>query len=144
MPETTAAPASALTRGGRIARALLAGGLLLALGTLVVVPPGKMPLPRCAFYEWTGHGCLTCGMTRSLGALARGEWAAALQYHLMGPLVLIGMILALAALSFEAIGGRAFPRPIGRRGGKRLLWAITAAWFLYWVARLTGTVTTVP
>ncbi|MBN2337628.1 MAG: DUF2752 domain-containing protein [Acidobacteria bacterium] len=133
-----------IPRGVRVLKGVLAGGLLLALGTLAVVPPGKLPLPPCAFYEWTGHGCLTCGMTRSLGALARGEWIAAIQYHLMGPLVLIGMVLALAALSFEAIGGRAFRWPVSRRAGKRLLWAIAAVWLLYWVARLTGTVTTVP
>lgn len=144
MPGMRNAPASAITPGGRIARALLAGGLLLALGTLVVVPPGKLPLPPCVFHEWTGHDCLTCGMTRSLQALARGEWVAALRFHLMGPVVFLGLLLGLGLFSFEAIGGRALRLPLGRRTVRWILFPIAAVWGLYWIARLTGTVTTVP
>ncbi len=35
----------------------------------------------CAVREWTGVGCLTCGLTRAFAALARGEWRASLALH---------------------------------------------------------------
>jgi len=41
----------------------------------------------CQFRRLTGLPCPTCGVTRSLAMLAKGEWRRAVAYHPMGPLV---------------------------------------------------------
>jgi len=91
---------------------LLAGIALAAMvGILALrwVPPGLIPLPRCAFHALTGQPCLTCGGTRAARALSRLDLVAALRANPLvasaliasGPLALWG----LAAWTFK------LPRP---------------------------------
>lgn len=47
------------------------------------------PVPRCTWHELTGVPCPSCGATRSVIALLRGKWTAAL---LMNPLVFLAAI----------------------------------------------------
>lgn len=50
----------------------LLGGLCLRL-----YPPAEVPIyPNCFFREFTGFSCAGCGTTRSLAALARGDFYA--------------------------------------------------------------------
>ena len=45
----------------------------------------------CQFRRLTGLPCPTCGVTRSLAMLAKGEWQRAIAYHPLGPLVAVAL-----------------------------------------------------
>lgn len=125
-----------LTIEHRIAKALMAAGLFFGLTICIMGLPADLPLPGCTFHSLTGHSCLTCGMTRSLHAISHGELAAALRYHLFGPLVFIGMLLYLVICVAEAIRGKQFTPGIGAKTTKRAVTIFALVWLVYWVARL--------
>lgn len=53
-----------------------------------------LPTPKCAFHEISGFPCLTCGTTRAIGSLLRGDWIQALRWN---PVACIaGLALTLA------------------------------------------------
>jgi hypothetical protein len=58
----------------------------------------SLPLPHCLFQAAFGFPSPSCGLTRSFIALASGDWQAALEYHLFGPLLAAGF-LAIAAIA---------------------------------------------
>lgn len=60
----------------------------------------------CPIYHWTGIPCPTCGMTRSVLAIVRGDWFQSTTFHLFGPLLLIGCGLALGHLVLELCTGK--------------------------------------
>lgn len=55
-----------------------AWGLLVAGGALLEFKWG-VPLETCLFRRATGYPCPTCGSTRSVLALFRGDWGASLK-----------------------------------------------------------------
>jgi len=60
--------------------------------------------PVCGFHWLTGRQCPLCGMTRALSCLTRGDWAGAIHFNLLSPIV-FGMLLATtgsAVLQFFA------------------------------------------
>jgi hypothetical protein len=99
-------PEDMLTPNDRLTKALLAGGVVLGLMLVLLLSPETIPGSRCSFRELTGHSCFTCGFTRSLSAMSHGNLQASLQYHLMGPIVFGGMILASILWFAEASMGR--------------------------------------
>ena len=46
----------------------------------------------CLFRRYTGIPCPGCGITRSLVCCAHGNFADAIHFHLLGPLVFAGLI----------------------------------------------------
>lgn len=46
-------------------------------------------LPLCGFRWLTGRPCPLCGLTHAMFALAKGHWAAALQWHALSPLAAV-------------------------------------------------------
>jgi hypothetical protein len=122
----------------RVTKAVLAGGIFFGLLILFVVPPTDLPVPACAFHAITGHSCLTCGMTRSLHAVLRGELAAAIRYHLFGPVVFLGMLLCLVIFSSEAVRGRKLVICAGAKIRNRTLGMFAVAWLVYWGIRLVA------
>ena len=120
----------------RLFRLGAAAALAAGVAVSYAVAPDALPLPPCAFRQWTGASCLTCGLTRSFHATARGELGAAFGYHAVGPLLFAGAVWAALVWSVEALAGRSVPLP----GSRRLLrWAVAAigcAWLGWWVVRL--------
>ena len=90
-----------------LVRWLAAGGAgLLAFALLrTVTPPPPEVLPFCVVRRVLGIPCPSCGMTRALSHLARGEWRAALALHPLAPLV-----AAELALGWAAAGAALLPR----------------------------------
>ncbi|MGA9119801.1 MAG: DUF2752 domain-containing protein [Bacteroidota bacterium] len=119
-------------------KAVIAGGLLAVLVALFFVDPAQMSILSCPFKEATGCSCLTCGMSRSLHALAHGEVLNSFRFHVMGPVLFVGVLALLFIFAYESIAGKSFPfRPttIVRRR-TTMLFALT--WGLFWVIRLAG------
>ncbi len=85
------------------------GALLAALALAHFGLPGIPCLFRHAF----GVPCMTCGMTRSLGAFWQGDFAGAVRYHPLGPLVFAALAaVALWCAAYAAMPGR---RPLLQR-----------------------------
>ena len=82
--------------------------------------PDDPKLRLCGFHWLTGKPCALCGLTRSLFALAKGHWAAALKLNALAPL---GFAM-LFALFWEG------------RFRARLWMAGIAAFAIYGVVRL--------
>lgn len=61
---------------------------------------------QCPIHYFTGVPCPTCGMTRSLMALVRGEWLVAANYHLFGPLLFFVLVSTVVRLCMELVTQR--------------------------------------
>jgi Protein of unknown function (DUF2752) len=61
----------------------------------------RLSLIFCPVRHWAGVICPSCGMTRSFMAIAHGDWHSAIDYHLFGPLLLIGFGLAIVHAIWE-------------------------------------------
>ena len=127
-----------LSGGDRLIKALMAAGLIVAVGLLFYVPPEEIPFATCEFYSLTGHSCLTCGMTRSLHAISHGELSESVRLHLMGPALLLVMLLSLAVFSLEAVSGKRLEVYTGRWGRRRVILTFAIVWLTYWGARLVA------
>jgi hypothetical protein len=129
------APAAA----GLGARAVwLATGLAAAAGFVALrsLAPDADPDHALCWLRRTLHvACPTCGMTRALAALARGDWRDALAFHPLAP-----VIAAEAAWLWARVGAGLLglaPR-FDERGLPRLALANAAALLALWLARLAS------
>lgn len=57
----------------------------------------------CLFHRLTGESCPTCGTTRGLLALARGDWRAS---FLWNPMTMVGGWIIAIVLAARALTGR--------------------------------------
>jgi hypothetical protein len=120
----------------RVVVAAMAGCLCLALWGGCFVFSSSFPVTVCLFHSLTGHSCLTCGMTRSLIAIAHGRLGASLRYHLFGPAVFVGMIGSLLGLGAEAVIGKKILPRIDRKLWRPVFATVAVAWLIYWLIRL--------
>ncbi|HJU83979.1 MAG TPA: DUF2752 domain-containing protein [Holophagaceae bacterium] len=100
--------------------------LLLGLGWLGAraVAGGRLTLPPCPFKLFTGLPCATCGLTRCVLALARGELREALHWHPVAVLLVAFWALAAGWDLLRAWGRRPYP-PLPESG-----WARAGVWIL--------------
>jgi len=117
-------------------KALLAAVLFVVIGMVYMVPPESSPFPTCEFRALTGHSCLTCGMTRSLYAISRGELAESVRWHLMGPAIFIAMLISFVVLSLEAVSGKRLKFGIEGKGRRLAAVLFAVVWLTYWGVRL--------
>jgi Protein of unknown function (DUF2752) len=104
----------------------MVGGASLCLLGVALVTPG-IQLPRCTFKMLTGLPCPTCGVTRAVIALSRGQIAHGL---FMNPLAAIACGAALVYLVYAAaVLALRLPRlrPVLSPAGGRALRAATVA-----------------
>ena len=77
----------------------------------------RFPLPQvCASRAWLGVGCPTCGLTRSLISLARGDWRGSVRAHRLGWLVAALIVLQIPARTRALTLRRAGPHRVGPAG----------------------------
>jgi hypothetical protein len=108
-------------RGNRWLTGLPLAALFLAYGVAAAfrwTPVGLFA--PCVFLRVTGWRCPACGATRMVGALLRGDLAAAWYYH---PLLLL-------ALAVAAAGGAALFLRTFCKGWRPLSPAIRSRWWL--------------
>ncbi len=125
-----------IDQGVRWIKALVAAALVVALAAIWLIPPEDSVFPACAFHALTGHSCLTCGLTRSSYAMAHGNFITSLQYHFMGPVIFIGMIICSTVFLFEAITGRRTKLTASGKGTNCLVLLLIIVWLVYWGARV--------
>lgn len=104
---------------------------LLGLRVAALLEPVSGLLPGCAFKRLTGFACATCGLTRCVMALGRGDWREAFHWHPVAAMVLA--LLPLAAVWDVRRAWRADPYPglPASRAARLSVWAIlVAAWAL--------------
>ena len=139
------APARALGPGLAPRLAWAACGVAAALAFVALafvalrrLAPDADPDHALCWLRRTAHlACPTCGLTRALAALARGEWRAALTLHPM-----VFPLAAEAAWLWARVGGALWGAGSAPRAQTllRLAAANAAALLLLWLARLaTGT-----
>lgn len=115
---------------------LAAAGAWLALRAWTAA--GDPAHAVCALRRIAHVGCATCGLTRGLAALARGDLGAALAFHPMA-LVLGGELAAAWGWSGLALARRA--RDLDQRWIPWAVLANAAAFLVVWVTRIvTGTI----
>jgi hypothetical protein len=77
---------------------LTVGGASLCLLAIALATPG-IQLPLCVFKILTGIPCPTCGLTRAVIALSRGDLGRALS---MNPLAAVAGVAAIGYLVYAA------------------------------------------
>ncbi len=126
----------------RKTRALLAAGILVALGVLSAVPLSPTGRPgMCVLRNLTGLPCPLCGGTRAAQALTHGDVSRAVELNILAlPVVFVLAALALVA-AVEAARGRTLAdwSRFGPHARRVALVAATLV-FLWWIPRLTGAV----
>ncbi len=94
---------------GDIDHELLWSGVGLAVAVLVLAGSPLIGLlhPPCVFKAVTGIPCPTCGATRAVLALLRGEWWSAVRFNPLVTLILVGWMAWIPyALGTLALGSR--------------------------------------
>jgi hypothetical protein len=120
--------------------AIVACVLLLQVGETGIVAPDwfpKIALPAlCASRVWFGVQCPGCGLTRSLIALASGDLAASVEYHRVGWVLAVAVllqfpyrVLALRELRTRVVE-RSWPTWFG--------WALIATLIGSWLGKVTA------
>ena len=107
-----------------LALALLAGSLLLPLVAFDwVTAPNSLVL--CPLRAVTGIPCPSCGLTRALAHLERGQWAEALKFHPFSPLLFLVALVLIFLLLLELATRKAILfNPLKERRAIYLLFAV--------------------
>ncbi len=96
-----------LHRSAKIQRllvlALVLGPLIGSYGLHLGVDIGWL---SCPLRRWLGVPCPAWGLTRSFIATAHGHWHQAIAFHLFGPLLFGGFLMASLHLLLEMVRGR--------------------------------------
>ena len=94
---------------------LLVGGASLCLLGVALATPG-IQLPRCVFKTLTGLPCPTCGVTRTIIALSRGDVDRALFLNPLAAIACgVGLLYLLYAAAVLALPAAALPADRVRR-----------------------------
>ncbi|MEM6839820.1 MAG: DUF2752 domain-containing protein, partial [Cyanobacteria bacterium P01_C01_bin.120] len=107
---------------------------------LIAVGVGRwglsLPLPRCLVQWALGFPAPSCGLTRSLLALAAGDWSKALSYHLFGPPIALLALLLAVSMATELITQRSWAHWYGRLARSRPAVAMIGLYVLYYGLRM--------
>lgn len=109
--------------------------IFLLAGPIILVPAGQNLIP-CAFYESTGLSCPGCGLTRSFYATSSFNFQQAFSFHLLGPLIMLGLLLGLFKLIYEIISKRKLKLILLKKRKKLLLLSFIMLWFGFWIYRI--------
>jgi hypothetical protein len=111
---------------------LMVGGTSLCLLGVALATPG-IQLPRCVFKTITGLPCPTCGVTRTIIALSRGDLSRAL---FMNPLAAVacgaGVLYLLYAGIVLALGLPRLRPTVSSIGARRIRIAAVATLAVNW------------
>ncbi len=99
-----------LTRSERKQRLIyLAIALIPLIGSIVFNLGLRLSFLGCPLMRYVGVPCPGWGLTRSFMAVARGDLAQAVSYHLFGPVLFLGFAIATLHLVTELIRNQKIP-----------------------------------
>jgi len=129
-----------IDRNGRAGYAAVALCLALVPVHLALLRLTGIPfLVNCTFHELTGLPCMFCGLTRSVQALLRGDVAASLRWHALGPIIFICIAVFGAGCLLAALTGWCIHlTAAGKRAVRVASYAVAALALVYWALRLAG------
>lgn len=114
-------------------RLKLTAPLLAVAGIFALTSPGSQGTTLCPFALVTGTACPGCGMTRALGALLRGDFRLAFDYH---PLVMLIAVQALAGWGWLMLRRRHRAGPLPSSLIPAILVGTGASLIAVWLIRL--------
>jgi Protein of unknown function (DUF2752) len=130
-------PPRLLEAGERLTRVRVGAVLTALLGAGAVLNPARpLPIDLCLLKAWTGLSCPTCGLTRAVCHVLQGDWAASLEFHPAGILVVVSVVGWVTWMSLEAWRGQLLwerrRKVLAQLGGGGIVLISLATW----VARL--------
>ncbi len=120
----------------RLIRFCLAGILFTIILLSIYFDPVNYSISECAIKQITGYSCPSCGLTRSFHAGANLNIAQAIAFHIMGPLLLLGIVILFLKFSIESVSGNTVQIKIKRSISKTALLLIGIIWLVFWIWRI--------
>ena len=111
-------------------------GGVLGLVAAFLVAPEQTPFSSCVFREVTGYSCFTCGLTRSLHAVAHGDLIASLRFHLLGPALFACVVVASVLWILQSLTGESVRPKTRPRIGAYSVTLFAAVWIVYGSGRM--------
>ncbi len=109
--------------------------IFILLTLLFFWNPVQFSLTNCRFHEITGISCPTCGLSRSLHAVAHFQFWDAIQFHLMGPIIFLIIMVLFIKLLVEAVSGERYQKISLSDKSKPLLIIFFSTWFVFALIR---------
>jgi len=118
---------------GQIDLALLFGGIALAALLAFSILPIASLLPACIWHGITGVPCPTCGATRSLIHLSRGEIATSFSFNPLASIAIISLVLSFfASVSSRVLFAQRLTMAFSGREKDGLRVAVITLFLLNW------------
>lgn len=113
-------------------------GLLGMIALASKVSPAVSLFPPCPIQGYLGIPSPSCGLTRAVMALARGDFQLSLWYHLFGlPIVLLIVVWAILAV-LDLTGRRSLTAILSWRGKRGVMVGSLIVFFIYYGIRLAA------
>lgn len=100
---------------------------------ILFIDPMDVSFLSCSLQGKTGYSCLSCGLSRSLFAVAHLNFGEAFSYHLMGPLLYLSAIILLLKSSLELLINKDVKFLIGSAFIKLILVLFITGWIINWI-----------
>jgi len=92
----------------------------------------------CMLRLTTGVPCPGCGLTRSFCSIAHGEFAQALGFHLLGPVLYLAVLIAVPVLAYQGITRRRVSIAQRALFSGKLAWGLAIVLMGYHAVRLVA------
>ena len=103
---------------------------------LLYIPPDRLSIISCAFKEFTGHSCPTCGLTRSLHYLLNFDMVSSLYFHPMGVVLFTSLLFLSVKFGYELFARKTVVINSSYISKRVVLFSITIFWSMFWIIRL--------
>ncbi len=120
----------------RIIRFFVAVILFVIIAVSVYLDPIDYSISDCAIKQMTGYSCPSCGLTRSFHAGVNLDITQAFAFHIIGPLLLLGVVVLFIKFSIESVTGKTVQLKIKRLYIKTALLTIGIIWLVFWMWRV--------
>ncbi len=119
-------------------RAIIIIGVGLIFLAALLFDPEQFSISSCYFRELTGHPCPSCGLTRSLHAMAHLNFQQAMAFHPMGMIFFIALLIWLFIAVAEIILRKPIRIDLSNGMKKFAVISLILIWAIWWITRLFG------